>query len=462
MAACACWPPHVLRPTRRRRLHRQPAARLHLRARRPAAVPAAGRRLDGAAREGDARCAAAGDRAVPGHRAASPRPPPTARWPRMARAARPDVACASASPPARPCRPRRASCGRRPPASRSSTASARPRCCTSSSRADEAHARPGATGTAGAGLPRRGGRRRGPRRCRAARSAGSPSRARPAAATSTTRARPTTCRTAGTSPATPTCVDDGRLLPLPGAHRRHDHLRRLQHRRPRGGGARCCCTPRWPSAAWSACRTRSAGRSSRPSSCCGPATRPAPRLVRELQDFVKRPSRPTSTRARSSSAPPCRAPRPASCSASAARAGVRHSRRSCKCCNPKAGRARAATPTASPPSGRQVFVAGQIGWNAAVPLRQRRLRRAGAPGAGQRRRGAGEAGGAQPEHIVRMTWYVTDKREYLARAARDRRGVPRADRHYYPAMTAVQVAALMEDRAKVEIEATAVVPQAQP
>ena len=69
-----------------------------------------------------------------------------------------------------------------------------------------------------------------------------------------------------------------------------------------------------------------------------------------------------------------------------------------------------------------------------------------------------EAGG-QPEHIVRMTWYVTDKREYLA-AGRD---VGRAFREiigsYNAAMTAVEVTALMEDRAKVEIEATAVIPE---
>jgi enamine deaminase RidA (YjgF/YER057c/UK114 family) len=68
-----------------------------------------------------------------------------------------------------------------------------------------------------------------------------------------------------------------------------------------------------------------------------------------------------------------------------------------------------------------------------------------------------EAGGAKPQHIVRMTWYVTDKREYLAAG----RAIGTAFReligHYDIAMTAVQVVALMEDRAKVEIEVTAVV-----
>ena len=68
-----------------------------------------------------------------------------------------------------------------------------------------------------------------------------------------------------------------------------------------------------------------------------------------------------------------------------------------------------------------------------------------------------EAGGL-PEHIVRMTWYVTDKREYLAAG----RAVGQAFRDiigaYNAAMTAVEVKALIEDRAKVEIEATAVIP----
>lgn len=67
-------------------------------------------------------------------------------------------------------------------------------------------------------------------------------------------------------------------------------------------------------------------------------------------------------------------------------------------------------------------------------------------------------GGARPEHIVRMTWYVTDKQEYVA-------AYPAIGKHYreligrhFPAMTAVEVADLVEDRAKVEIEVTAVVP----
>lgn len=66
---------------------------------------------------------------------------------------------------------------------------------------------------------------------------------------------------------------------------------------------------------------------------------------------------------------------------------------------------------------------------------------------------------AKPEHIVRLTWYITDKREYLANL----REIGRVYKHilgsHFPAMAMVQVVALIEDRAKVEIEATAVLPE---
>ena len=65
---------------------------------------------------------------------------------------------------------------------------------------------------------------------------------------------------------------------------------------------------------------------------------------------------------------------------------------------------------------------------------------------------------AKPEHVVRLTWYVADKREYLARLGEVGRAYRRVIGRHFPAMTLVQVAALLEDRAKVEIEATAVVP----
>ena len=68
-----------------------------------------------------------------------------------------------------------------------------------------------------------------------------------------------------------------------------------------------------------------------------------------------------------------------------------------------------------------------------------------------------EAGG-EPEHIVRMTWYITDKREYLARGKEVGAAFRELIGSYYAAMAAVQVVALMEDGAKVEIETTAVIP----
>lgn len=68
------------------------------------------------------------------------------------------------------------------------------------------------------------------------------------------------------------------------------------------------------------------------------------------------------------------------------------------------------------------------------------------------------AGGARPEHIVRMTWYVTDKREYLAAGREIGQAFRDIIGSYTIAMTAVEVKALIEDRAKVEIECTAVLP----
>ena len=107
--------------------------------------------------------------------------------------------------------------------------------------------------------------------------------------------------------------------------------------------------------------------------------------------------------------------------------------------------------------GEQVFVAGMIGWDTEG-------RFPAADTAGQVRqalhnvRAVLDEAGAKPEHIVRMTWYVTDKREYLAQS----RAIGAAFREiigsFNAAMTAVEVKALMEDEAKVEIEVTAVIP----
>ena len=69
-----------------------------------------------------------------------------------------------------------------------------------------------------------------------------------------------------------------------------------------------------------------------------------------------------------------------------------------------------------------------------------------------------EAGGARPEHVARMTWYITDKREYMRRGKEIGAVYRELMGKHYPTMSMVQVSALMEDRAQVEIEVTAVVP----
>jgi enamine deaminase RidA (YjgF/YER057c/UK114 family) len=107
--------------------------------------------------------------------------------------------------------------------------------------------------------------------------------------------------------------------------------------------------------------------------------------------------------------------------------------------------------------GRMVFVAGMIGWDAQGEFHTDDM-------AGQVRQALQnivevlEAGGARPEHIVRMTWYVTDKREYVAAYPEIGKAFRELIGSFNAAMTAVQVTALVEDRAKVEIEVTAVVP----
>lgn len=107
--------------------------------------------------------------------------------------------------------------------------------------------------------------------------------------------------------------------------------------------------------------------------------------------------------------------------------------------------------------GRLVFVAGQIGWTPEGRFEATDF-------AGQFRQtllntlAVLEAGGARPEHVARMTWYITDKRAYLASL----RDVGATWRElwgpHYPAMAVVQVTALIEDAALVEIETTAVIP----
>ena len=109
-------------------------------------------------------------------------------------------------------------------------------------------------------------------------------------------------------------------------------------------------------------------------------------------------------------------------------------------------------------SGRQVYVAGMIGWDAEGVFHSddlvEQVRQAM-----QNIVDVLKEGGAGPEHIVRMTWYITDKKEYLARQAEICKVYRELIGSFSVAMTAVQVAALIEDRAKVEIEVTAVVPE---
>ena len=107
--------------------------------------------------------------------------------------------------------------------------------------------------------------------------------------------------------------------------------------------------------------------------------------------------------------------------------------------------------------GRIVFVAGMVGWDEKGIFQSDEL-------AGQFRKTLQNTvavlaeAGARPEHVVRMTWYIVDKQEYLAnlpaigQAYRDVMG------KVYPAMAVVQVLALMENKAKVEIETTAMIP----
>jgi len=108
--------------------------------------------------------------------------------------------------------------------------------------------------------------------------------------------------------------------------------------------------------------------------------------------------------------------------------------------------------------GRTVFVGGQVGWNANCEFESDDF-------VDQVRQTLANIvailaeGGAEPQHITTMTWYFTDKAEYLANL----KGVGQAYRdiigRHFPAMAAVQVVGLVEDRAKIEIQATAVVPE---
>ncbi len=108
--------------------------------------------------------------------------------------------------------------------------------------------------------------------------------------------------------------------------------------------------------------------------------------------------------------------------------------------------------------GRLVFVAGQVGWNGKYVFETDDF-------VGQLRQvlintrevlAVAEAG---PEHIVRMTWYFTNKKEYVSRLKEIGAAYREIMGPHYPAMAAVEVCSLVEDRAKIEIETTAVIPK---
>ena len=107
--------------------------------------------------------------------------------------------------------------------------------------------------------------------------------------------------------------------------------------------------------------------------------------------------------------------------------------------------------------GRLVFIAGQVGWTGQGEWRERGF-------AGQFRQALQnilavlEEAHGKPEHIVRLTWYVLDKREYLASLREVGAAYRELMGRHYPTMAVVQVAGLVEDEARLEIEATAVIP----
>ena len=108
--------------------------------------------------------------------------------------------------------------------------------------------------------------------------------------------------------------------------------------------------------------------------------------------------------------------------------------------------------------GRMVFTGGLIGWTSDQRFETDDF----AAQAAQSLRNVVEVlacAGAKPEHLVRLTWYVTDKQEYLGSLKALGTAYREIIGRHYPAMALVQVVALVEDSAKVEIEATAVIPR---
>ena len=107
-------------------------------------------------------------------------------------------------------------------------------------------------------------------------------------------------------------------------------------------------------------------------------------------------------------------------------------------------------------SGRIVFVSGQVGWNAAAAFETDDL-------VAQIRQALENVvtvlatAGARPEHVTSLTWYFTDRKEYLARSKEIGEAYRAVMGGHYPTMTAVEVSSLIEARAKVEVQAIAVI-----
>ena len=107
--------------------------------------------------------------------------------------------------------------------------------------------------------------------------------------------------------------------------------------------------------------------------------------------------------------------------------------------------------------GKQIFISGQIGWDETATFQTDDF----AEQAGQALRNIVSilaAANAGAEHITRLTWFITDKQEYLASLKSLGQKYREEVGRHFPAMSVVEVKSLMEDRAKVEIEATAVIP----
>lgn len=108
--------------------------------------------------------------------------------------------------------------------------------------------------------------------------------------------------------------------------------------------------------------------------------------------------------------------------------------------------------------GRTLFIGGQIGWTAEQVFKTDSF-------IGQMEQALRnilavlEAAGGRPEHLARLTWYVTDKKDYLDNQGAVGEAYRRVLGYHFPAMTMVVVSALIEDEAKIEIEATAVLPE---